>query len=452
MIAHSSTSRQLPNAFQIAFDSLHIGHHLRRAGITKNLGFSCLSLFRIILMLVFQHKNWFRMLESQDAHALPSKDAVYRFLNNPRFSWRKFLLSLSTHTVQQVQPLTSDRNVRVLIVDDSVYERGRSRAVELLARVHDHTVNRFVKGFRMLTLGWSDGHTFVPIDFSLLSSSKKENRYTEANVRMDKRTVGYKRRQEAIHSTPDAVIKLIGHALQAGIPANYVLMDSWFTHLPLLHELHQEGLFVIGMVKAMKQRYQWENQLLTLRELFQIAKPNFSRKQILSSVRVELEPGLLGKMVFVKHRHKKREWLAILSTDVTLSDEEIIRIYGMRWDIEVFFKACKSLLRLGKEFQGRSYDMMVAHTTIVFTRYIMLSWESRKMEDPRTLGGLFYLMCDELVSRDWRLALHDLWSIVEPIAQGVAINLQQVQCQLLNWIASLPSYIKGYRSLLTCES
>ena len=81
MITHSSTSRQLPNAFQIAFDSLHIGHHLRRAGITKNLGFSCLSLFRIILMLVFQHKNWFRMLESQDAHALPSKDAVYHFLN-----------------------------------------------------------------------------------------------------------------------------------------------------------------------------------------------------------------------------------------------------------------------------------------------------------------------------------------------------------------------------------
>jgi hypothetical protein len=82
---------------------------------------------------------------------------------------------------------------------------------------------------------------------------------------------------------------------------------------------------------------------------------------------------------------------------------------------------------------------MVAHTTIVFTRYIMLSWESRKMKDPRTLGGLFYLMCDELVSRDWRMALYDLWSIIEPIAQGVATNLQQVQCQLLNWIASLPS-------------
>ena len=38
---------------------------------------------------------------------------------------------------------------------------------------------------------------------------------------------------------------------------------------------------------------------------------------------------------------------------VTISDEEILRIYGKRWDIEVFFKMCKSYLALSKEFQGR---------------------------------------------------------------------------------------------------
>jgi len=392
------------------------------------------------------------MLESENAETLPAKDAVYRFLNCPRFSWRKFLLSLSVHTVQKVNPLTSERQVRVFIVDDSVYERSRSRAVELLARVHDHTVNRFVKGFRLLTLGWSDGHTFVPVDFALLSSAKKENRYNEVSLAMDKRTIGYKRRQEAMKQAPEVVVELLQHAFQAGIQANYVLMDSWFTHLPLVHELHQEGLFVIGMVKAMKQRYRLGDQWLTLRELYQVAKPDLGRKQILASVLVELEPGISGRVVFVKHRHKKREWLALLSTDVTLSNEEIIRIYGMRWDIEVFFKACKSMLKLGKEFQGRSYDMMIAHTSIVFTRYIMLSWESRKDIDPRTMGGLFYLMCDELTGRDWRAALCELWEIVEPILQGIAINMQQVQCQLQDWIATLPNYIKGYLSLLKCES
>jgi len=60
--------------------------------------------------------------------------------------------------------------------------------------------------------------------------------------------------------------------------------------------------------------------------------------------------------------------LALLCTDLELSDEEIVRLYGKRWDIEVFFKVCKSHLALAKEFQGRSYDMQVAATTIVFLR------------------------------------------------------------------------------------
>jgi len=68
---------------------------------------------------------------------------------------------------------------------------------------------------------------------------------------------------------------------------------------------------------------------------------------------------------------------AVLSTDTTLN-EEIIRIYGKRWDIELFFKVIKSHLSLAKEFQGRSYDMMLAYTTIVFMRYSMLIGRIKK--------------------------------------------------------------------------
>ena len=51
--------------------------------------------------------------------------------------------------------------------------------------------------------------------------------------------------------------------------------------------------------------------------------------------------------------------------------------------VKVFFKACKSVLRLSKEFQTRSYDSMVVHTSIVFLRYMMLSFELRRSEDDR---------------------------------------------------------------------
>jgi len=86
----------------------------------------------------------------------------------------------------------------VLIIDDSTYDRSHSKFVELLARVHDHTDNRFLNGFKMLSLGWSDGATFLPLDFSMLSSADSKNRVQGITKTLDKGSVGYKRRKEAM--------------------------------------------------------------------------------------------------------------------------------------------------------------------------------------------------------------------------------------------------------------
>jgi len=95
----------------------------------------------------------------------------------------------------------------------------------------------------------------------------------------------------------------------------------------------------------------------------------------------------------------------------------VIRIYGKRWNIEVFFKMSKSYLKLAKEFQGRSYNSMVAHTAIVFIRYIILALESRNGEDPRTIGNLFYICCDELQDISLVEALQRLFSLMEQFLQ-----------------------------------
>jgi hypothetical protein len=44
-----------------------------------------------------------------------------------------------------------------------------------------------------------------------------------------------------------------------------------------------------------------------------------------------------------------------MPTDLSLTEEHIIAVYGKRWSIEIFFKVCKSYLNLGKESQGLSY-------------------------------------------------------------------------------------------------
>lgn len=78
------------------------------------------------------------------------------------------------------------------------------------------------------------------------------------------------------------------------------------------------------------------------------------------------------------------------------TEEEAVRIYGKRWAIGCFFKVTKSHLKLAKEFQCRSYDALTAHTLIVFLRYMMLAVSAREEQDPRTIGKLFYMCCDDV--------------------------------------------------------
>ena len=91
---------------------------------------------------------------------------------------------------------------------------------------------------------------------------------------------------------------------------------------------------------------------------------------------------------------------------MTLSNEDIVRIYGKRWDIEVFFKMAKQHLKLAKEIQCRDFDALIAHTTIVFMRYMFLAYQSRMQTDYKTFGELFNACCDEVKDISFIEALH----------------------------------------------
>ncbi len=133
------------------------------------------------------------LLTGQNTPAF-AKDTVYRFMKMAHINWIRFTTILSARIIQDaVVPLNNKERVNVLIIDDSMFERKRSKKVELLTKVYDHAKRCYCFGFRMLTLGWSDGSTFLPVNSLLLSSEKKKSRINEA-VAMDKRTVGYKRR------------------------------------------------------------------------------------------------------------------------------------------------------------------------------------------------------------------------------------------------------------------
>ena len=65
--------------------------------------------------------------------------------------------------------------------------------VELLAWVHDHNAGRSLKGFKLLTLGWSDGVNFLPLDFTLCSSAKTGKRLQGVTKEVDNPTTQFKK-------------------------------------------------------------------------------------------------------------------------------------------------------------------------------------------------------------------------------------------------------------------
>ncbi|OEU72005.1 MAG: transposase [Desulfuromonadales bacterium C00003093] len=453
IVAETVSCQNQINSF---FDNQRIALLLRQSNMVKLCGIAPVVVMRVIFSLVFTGKNLFRYLQADASESEIGKDTVYRFLNSVNTNWRKFLHLLSGAVIRkQLLALTSEQTTKVFIVDDSLYNRNRSKNVELLARVHDHNENRYYRGFRLLTLGWSDGSSYLPVSFSLLSSAKQKNRLVPM-AEIDKRTNGFKRRTESIRKAPEMLKELVKQARSSGISADYLLFDSWFAFPKTIIELLEQKQQVICMLKAMKTiTYGYKGFDLTLNDLYKSVRKRCGRAKILASTLVGLGTDAKGdpvmaKIVFVRSRSSKK-WLALLSTDVNLADEEIVKLYKRRWDIEVFFKITKSYLRLAKEFQSRNYDALVAHTTIVFARYIMLELARRTNNDPRTLGTLFHAGCDELRQVSFAEAFVLLMSHLQQLIKDFASHTTTPIIGMLEaFVAQIPALLRRPMLLPAC--
>lgn len=429
-------------------------------------GIPPVRILQFLFTLVFLRKTFFEMMRE---NCLPwGKDTFYRFLSESRINWRRFLLLVAKRLLDTFfLPLTTERRDRVLILDDSIYSRNRSKKVELLSKCYDHCAHRYFRGFRMLSLGWSDGRSFLPLAFSLLGSAKEEKRFFGA-ADTDGRTSGARRRKEAVMKTSEAALILLDAALQNGIKADFLLFDSWFATNQFLHSVHRKGVRSIAMAKDFNSlqflavQKDGTKKRMKLADLYQQASPGLDRKDIPGSVLVEVDSGkdsqeapLPVKVVFVRNRKNgaKREWLAVLCTDTSVPDEEVVRIYGKRWSIEVFFKACKSMLRLGKEFQTRSYDSLVAHTSIVFLRYMMLSFELRRSEDDRAYGELFCRFCEELEDISFVVSLALLLEMLKSaVRAGIALTETILERMFAEFVRKTPRFLRNKMGVLTAFS
>lgn len=431
------------------FHNHSIGMLLRQCNIRKEKGIPLDSLFQFLLGLAFTGKTMYRHMEVSGSHEGIFKDAGYRFQNSVKANWRRFLLLLSTRIIiSRLESLTDTSNRKVLIADDTLYLRDRSKKVELLARVHDHNTGRYHKGFRMLTMGWCDGGSFIPILLSMLSSAKEKNRLAPMRDDLDKRSNGYKRRKESTRKSTDVLVDMVSLAITTGITARHLLFDSWFAFPATIRKIKALGMHTVCMLKDTSTiHYTFEGEQVTLKKLYKSLRKRPGRAKVLASCMVTIGDDDRGKpvpakIVFIRARNTK-SWLALLTTDTTLANEEIVTLYKRRWDIETFFKVAKSFLQLVKECQSRSFDAIVANATLVCCRYLMLEIGKRTTADPRTLGTLFYATCDEIQQASFSEALALLLNLLVKALETVGFSKEQVLQKVAEFIKQLPPVFKG---------
>lgn len=148
-----------------------------------------------------------------------------------------------------------------------------------------------------------------------------------------------------------------------------------------------------------------------------------------------------AKVVYVRNRNNRKDYLCLLSTDLSLEENEIIRLYGKRWEIEVFFKVCKSYLQ-AQQGMSLSYDAITAHTAVIFTRYMMLSLESLESNDIRSPGELFVYISDEMADITWLQALQMLL-FRSTLSETAELTEEKINELVDNFLDTLPSLLKS---------
>ena len=371
--------QDLFNAISSFFTRFGVGNLLRKCNAQKEKGVPVLQIFKYKLCNAFSDRSMYMQQKTGSYKETFSKNTFYRFLNGKKTNWLRFTTLLSKVVADTIEPLTDKNRVNAFVVDDSLFERTSCKKTGLGSRVFDHTTMRYTKGYRLMTLGWTDGNTFLPVNGCLLASSKDSN-LIGPQEHFDGRSLAAHRRNLAQMKGTDAMLELIKAAQKAGHSADYVLFDSWFSNPAQLVAIRNLGLNSIAMIKKSSRiRYEYDGQQLSIKKIFGICKKRRGRSKYLLSVDVMVgkDQKIPAKIVCVRNKRNKKDWIAFICTNPNLSEEEIIRIYGKRWQIEVFFKTCKTYLHLISECHSLSYDALTAHVAIVFARYMMIAMEQR---------------------------------------------------------------------------
>ena len=376
-----------------------------------------LVVLHFVYMLVMNKKISTFMNQSNDSL---KKDTYYRLLQNSSYNWRK-LLSLTTLKILKLLHKVQDSSsVKVLIIDDTVEGKTGKYVEGSRDALYSNKEKRNIRGINVVSLNYSDGYSNFMVDFTIAMGNYARVKFEEFTQEVDVRTTAYKRRLEIMKGKSQIAIDMVTMALNSGIYADYLLVDSWYSKPVFLKEMNDLGLKVISRIANNNKIWNFISKEKTLNAIYEKFKKlktekagSYGKKIKFKYFSVIVEHKNAGKIkiVFIKTKEKL---IPIASTDLEISDEEIIEIYKRRWDIEQGYKELREHFGFGKE-ENRIYEALIARITLSFFAYNIVSYINRMSNEPKTIGGLFKDLECELHTLS--IAMQAFIEIMDKIAQ-----------------------------------
>jgi len=370
----------------------------------KQRGYSFKTIFSILISLPFVGIPTINsFVESMLAeHIKARKDVFYRLKNNARIPWRRILWMFGLKFIKVVSAHgeTTSTSPRCLIFDDSFLLKT-GRYIEKISRMFDHVSKRYLLGYKLLVMGYWDGISLIPLDFSLHRERgknkdkpfglKKREYRKQYRKKREKGSHSWERSREADMTKIDSALKMFWRAISQGVKIDYLLMDSWFTceaFITAVKRVKKQTVHLIGMYKIPRTKFKYQGDKFTYNQIRnRLGKAKRCRKLRLHYKEAIVEYNGVPIKMFFSRKGSNGKWRVFITTDTALSFIKMIEIYQIRWTIEVFFKESKQLLGLGRS-QSNDFDAQIADTTITMIQHLLLTMKFR-FDHYETKGALF---------------------------------------------------------------
>lgn len=173
-----------------------------------------------------------------------------------------------------------------------------------------------------------------------------------------------------------------------GFTASYFLADSWFGCKKNVKLALDNDLIAIFMMKRGISKYRLNGELYTLKGLYRKFRKNMVklRGKSFHACTINVDYNLSDdpknpewrsvQLVFSRMKSApKSSWVVLLCSDPEMELGEILEVYALRWNIEVYFKEVKQYFGFMKE-QSWQYTVRCASIHLAMIRYTLFYYLS----------------------------------------------------------------------------